>query len=101
MFDLGFTYVKTVKQVLTLWNQWQGLGTGWTQPPCTSGDALSLKLKWVPIFPHEKATAYLRQICPGSLTASQKCTYLIPGECFKEVYLLKMYAKDFQKADKL
>lgn len=53
------------------------------------------------IFPHGKATVYLREICPGSLTVSQKCTYLISGECFTEIYLLKMYAKDFQNADKL
>lgn len=43
--------------MLTLWNRWQALHTGWTQTPCISGDALSLKPQTGTICPCEKAAS--------------------------------------------
>lgn len=48
----------------------------------------------------EKVTSVAR-IRPALDLVQFLCTYLTPGVCSEEISLLKMYAKDFQSADKL
>lgn len=48
----------------------------------------------------EKVTSVAR-IRPALDLVQFLCTYLTPGVCSGEISLLKMYAKDFQSADKL
>lgn len=48
----------------------------------------------------EKVTRVAR-IRPALDLVQFLCTYLTPGVCSGEISLLKMYAKDFQSADKL
>jgi len=81
---------------------WQALHSGGTQHPYISGYPLSLQPQCGTICPCVVATSTvcLRQMCPGSITVSQKCTHLTPQAYLKEINLPKMYAKDFQNEDR-